>query len=114
MTQTNLIDNFFLDENDYITFLVGLKERTLANDDGTCFAQLTKQGDCYLYKLSCLPNDKFIGDYVKPFRATKENVKQFNEGCKILADRLQIYMETNDINSIPETPLAFGDLTFIK
>ena len=114
MIQPDLIENFFSDEEDYITFLVGLKERTLANNDGTCFAQLTKQGDCYLYKLAWLPNDKFIGDYVKPFRATTENVKQFNEGCKILADRLQIYMETNDINSIPDTPPAFGDLTFIK
>ncbi len=58
MIQPDLIDNFFSDEEDYITFLVGLKERTIPNDDRTCFAQLTKQGDCYIYKLALLPNDR--------------------------------------------------------
>ena len=114
MARPDLIEKFFTDQNDYITFLVGLKERTIANNDATCFAQLTKEDDCYLYKLTWFPNSKFIGDYVKPFRATKENVAQFNEGCKILADRLQIYIETNDVNSVPDSPLPFGDLTFIK
>ena len=75
MAKCDLIDNFFLDENDYITFLVGLKQRTLANDDGTCFAELIKQGDCYLYKLTWLPNNKFIGDYVKPFRAVIKKLR---------------------------------------
>ena len=110
----DIIDKFFSNEKEYISFLVRLKEKLLANQDGTCLAQLSKEGDCYLYKLTWLPDGKFIGDYVKLFPATTENVNQFNEGCKILAERLRIYIETDDENSVPDSPLAFGNLTFIK
>lgn len=93
----------------------GLKERTIASDDANCFATLTKEDDgCFLYKLTWLPDGKFIGDYVKLFKATTDNVKQFNDGCKIMADWLQIYIETDDINLVPEDSLAFGALTFVK
>ncbi len=110
----NLIDTFFREEGEYIRFLVGLKKRFIANKEGTCMATLEKQEGCFLYLLTWERDGKYIGDYVKPFRATKENIKTFNEGCKILAKRLEIFIDTNDANKIPDDFPAFGHLTVIK
>ncbi len=111
MNKYNLIDTFFIDQEDYIKFLVELKERTIANDDVTCFATLEKTDKGILYKLSWLKDGKYIGDYIKPFKATKENIKTFNEGCKILAERLEVFIDTNDVNKVPDDPPAFRHLT---
>ena len=111
MNKFNLIDHFFTDQQDYIKFLVGLKQRIIANDEGSCFAELTKEDGCYLYILTWHNDGKFIGDYVKPFRATIDNIHTFNNGCKILADRLEIYIETGDLKLVPSEPPAFGELT---
>lgn len=111
MNHYHLIDSFFIDPNDYITFLVGLKERTIANREGTCFATLQDDGIGYVYQLIWLEDGRFIGDYVKPFRATQENIDLFNLGCKIIAERMAIYLDTNDPGQIPDTPPAFGVLT---
>ncbi len=115
MNKFNLIDNFFIDQKDYIDFLVTKKERTIANDEATCFATLEKIDEKHwLYTITWLPEDKYIGDYVIPFKASIENVDKFNKGCKILAERLTGYIETQNVNSVPENPPAFGDLTFVK
>lgn len=55
----------------------------------------------------------YIGDYVKPFKATIENVNIFNQGCKILADRLAILIKTKNVDLVPENPPAFGELTHV-
>jgi hypothetical protein len=114
MNKYNLIDKFFLSQEDYVKFLLELKQRTLANDEATCFAELTKVDGCFLYKLLWLKDGKYIGDYVKPFRATLDNINRFNAGCKILAARLEIYIESGNIDSVPTIPPAFGVLTEIK
>jgi hypothetical protein len=49
LNKYNLIDNFFIDQEDYIKFLVGLKQRTIANDEATCFAELTKEDGCFWF-----------------------------------------------------------------
>jgi hypothetical protein len=110
----DLIDQFFIDQGDYAKFLVGSKLRIISNDETTCFAELSKEDGCFLYKLTWLKDGKFIGDYVKPFRATMENIDTFNEGCRILADRLTIYIETGNIDSVPSEPPAFKELTEVK
>jgi hypothetical protein len=114
MNKYNIIEKFFTDQNDYIDFLVKSQQRTIANNDATCFAELTHLDDCFLYKLTWLNDGKFIGDYVKPFKATESNINQFNEGCRILAERLAIYVEIGDASLVPLEPLAFGDLTEIR
>jgi hypothetical protein len=114
MNKYELIDSFFIDQEDYIKFLVGLKERTIANNDATCFATLEKIDGCFLYKLTWLKDGKYIGDYVKPFRASKENIEIFNNGCKILAERLEVYIDTNDVNKVPNDFPAFKNLTEYK
>jgi hypothetical protein len=114
MNKYNLIEEFFNDQEDYISFLLGNSKRILANDEGTCFAELTKEDECYIYKLTWLADGKFIGDYVKPFKATEDNVNTFNEGCKILAERLSIYIETGNVNLVPIAPPVFKHLTEVK
>jgi len=114
MNKYDLIDKFFIDQDDYTKFLVGLKQRVIANDEATCFAELTKEDGCFLYKLTWLKDGKFIGDYVKPFRATIDNINTFNEGCRILAERLTIYIETGNIDLVPSEPTAFKELTEVK
>lgn len=111
MENYNLIDTFFIDENDYLDFLVSKQQRTIANDDATCFAELKKEDGYFIYTLTWLEDGKFIGDYVKPFRATTENIEVFNLGCKIIAERLTIYLNTQNADLVPNDPPAFGALT---
>ncbi len=111
MKNLNLIDSFFNDPNDYISFLTSKKQITIANNNGTCFAELKKEDGKYLYTLTWLEDGKMIGDYISPFRATKENIDKFNNGCKILAERLAIYIVANEPNAVPSSPPAFGELT---
>jgi hypothetical protein len=113
MEKLNLISSFFIDLDDYIKFLDTLKNRTLANNNGTCYAELSKENDYFLYILTWRADGKFIGDYIKRFEPTTNNINIFNEGCNILAERLAIYIHTNNVNLVPSTP-AFGDLTMIK
>jgi hypothetical protein len=91
--------------------LIGLKERTVANDGATCFAALGKIDGCFLFKLTWIKVGKFIGDYAKPSRASKENIETFNNGCKILAQRLEVYVDTNDVNKVSNNFPAFKNLT---
>jgi len=114
MNKYNLIDTFFLDQSDYIKFLVTLKERIIANDEGSCFASLKKEDGHFIYILTWQKDGKFLGDYIKQFTGTEENISIFNSGCKIISDRLSIYIESNKIELVPEIPPAFGILTHIK
>lgn len=113
MNQDKLLTKFFESPEEYIKFMVGLKEVILSNNDDTCFAHLQKKDGCFLYILSHIPTDRYIGDYVIPFRATQENIDIFNRGCKILAERLQILIDTDDVSQVPEHPPAFGVLTYV-
>lgn len=65
-------------------------------------------------KLIWLKDGKFISDYVKPFKATVENINTFNEGCRILAEWLTIYIETGNIDLVPREPAPFKELTEVK
>jgi len=112
MSNLNLIESFLYDVNDYVSFRI-LKERMIANDEGTCFAQLINEFGYYKYLLTWHVDGKYIGDYVKVFEPTEENIKIFNEGCKILAERLEIFITTNDEAKVPMYPPAFGVLTHV-
>jgi hypothetical protein len=114
MNKYDLIDIFFNDQEDYIKFLVGLEQRIIANDATKCLATLEKKEGCFLYTLNWMKDGKYIGDYITPFRATKENIETFNNGCKTLAERLEIYIDTNDASKVPNDFPAFGILTEYK
>jgi hypothetical protein len=108
-----LIESFFTDQQDYLDFLLSRKQRIISNEQGSCFAEITKHGEYFNFTLTWNENGKYIGEHIKPFRATPQNIALFNKGVKRLSELLRIYLETNDINSLPnETP--FGPLTYIQ
>ena len=115
MTKYNLIETFFDEPDEAVDFFLRLQKKGKASEDGKCIAMLEKvqlpnvEGRCYKYELTY--EDKYIGDYLKYFKPSLENIQQFNKGCKILAERLEIYIETGDVSKVPENPPAFGDLT---
>lgn len=102
MNKYNLIDSFFYDQNEYIIFLIKQSSLLKANDSGSCFAQIKREKGVFLYTLYWNKDGRYIGDYVYPFRASLENIELFNKGCKILAERLGIYLNTNDSSKVPE------------
>lgn len=114
MNKHDIIQSFFVDQMDYIDFLISKKQVIIASDSGEYFAELKKDEDCFLYTLTYTKDGKFVGDYVIPFKATVENIQTFNDGCKIIAERLIKYVETGNINAVPSKPPAFGSLTYHK
>jgi hypothetical protein len=113
MNKYDLIDSFFYDQKEYIEFLVMNKSLMKASNSSSCFAKIEKKEGVYLYILQWLKDGRYIGDYITPFRASQENIELFNKGCKILAERLEIYLDTNDSSKVPEFPPAFGVLTAV-
>jgi hypothetical protein len=107
----HLLQSYFKDVADYVSFLEKSSSRTLANNEGTCMAELRKENGHFIYLLHWLEDGKMIGDYVVQFEPTPENIQTFNEGCRILAERMIVYLETNDPNAVPSDPPAFGHLT---
>ena len=107
-----LVDSFFDDVHNYLDFLLNKQEKGLATPNGESMAILKKISiDKWTYELCWIADNKFISYDVKPFKATISNVQKFNEGCKILAERLEIYIRTGNKNQVPTNPPAFGDLT---
>lgn len=104
---------FFADTMDYATFLAGTRLRTVASDDASVFVTLEKKGGYFLCMAQLPPNGMYVGDYVKPFRATQENLDLFNQGVQVLVERLAIYRATNDLANVPSVPPAFGVLTHV-
>lgn len=111
--ERNLITSFFTNLEDYNRFCQKLRGLVIANNEGTVFAELEKKEGYFLYTLTWLEDQKYIGDYVKVFEPTEENIKVFNDGCRILAERLEIYIITNDEAKVPMYPTAFGELTHV-
>jgi hypothetical protein len=106
-----LLQSYFIDVDDYVSFLEKSSTRTIANNEGTCMAELRKENGHFIFLLHWLEDGKMIGDYVLEFEPTPENIQTFNEGCRILAERMIIYLETNDPSAVPSEPPAFGRLT---
>jgi len=108
----NLITQIFKTKEEYLKFFVGLKLVKVVNEEKTCLAELEKMGDYMMYSLTWLKDGKFIGDYVKYFRVNDDNFRIFSEGCVVLAQRLEIYIDTNDVSKVPNDFPAFRELTY--
>ncbi|MBC8466417.1 MAG: hypothetical protein H8D55_01140 [Deltaproteobacteria bacterium] len=105
-----MIESFFDDLSDYMHFFLVLKEARRATSNFSCVATLRKEDDKYLYTLEW-KDGRWVGEYVRPFRANEEYLRLFHSGCAEMARRLGIYLETGDINQIPKNPPAFGILS---
>ena len=110
----DLIYTFFSNTSEYTKFLTSQKSLSIASDDGTCMATLSKNGNYFIYRLDWVKDGKNIGDYVIPFSATQDNIDKFNQGCKVMAERLALYIKTNNAKIVPINPPAFGDLTYTE
>ena len=75
--ERNLITSFFTNLEDYNRFCQKLRGLLIANNEGTVFAELEKKEGYFLYTLTWLEDQKYIGDYVKVFEPTEENIKVF-------------------------------------
>ena len=74
-------------------------------------ATLSKKGGYFLYFWEYLKDKRpYTYEYIKPFRATQENIDLFNQGCRIMAEELTVFIDTN--NFVPSKP--FGELTYDK
>jgi hypothetical protein len=109
----NLVERLFESEEQYLKFIKSLQKTAVTNEEGTCMAELTKNKGYFTYLLYWLGEEIYIGDYIKQFSSSEENLKIFNKGCQTLAERLTIYIDTGDIKAVPETPPAFGELTHV-
>lgn len=110
MNKYNLIEEFFSNAEDAVKFFVQLNELRFANIDGSCMAVLQKTADSkWLYKLSW-KDGNFVSEIIKPFRPSKENIEDFNIGCKGMAKLLEAYIDTGDISVVTSGPSPFGDM----
>jgi hypothetical protein len=108
----DLIQELFLTVEGAFKFYISLKEFVISNDEGTCIAVLKKETeDKWSYELQW-KNGKYIGEFIKPFKPTAENIKKFNEGCKELAKLFEKYIDIGDEYFSSEKYRPFGDMTY--
>lgn len=105
-----MIESFFDNTGDYMKFLLRLEEMKKATPDFSCIATLKKVDENFLYTLQW-KDERWIGEYVRPFRVTEENLRLFNAGCAQMARRYRIFLETGDPDSGGKEPPAFGVLS---
>jgi hypothetical protein len=105
-----MIESFFDDLGEYMRFLLKSEKMGKATNDGKCIAMLTKKGAEFLYTLQW-EDGKWIAEYIRPFRATLENLELFNAGCATIASRLRAFIETGDVRQAEIGPPAFGRLS---
>lgn len=105
-----MVESFFDNLGDYMRFLLRLQELKRASSDYSCVATLKQEGDRYFYTLEW-KDGRWVGEYVRPFRANEENLRLFNAGCAEVARRMRIFIETGDPKKVPLTPPAFGILS---
>ncbi len=86
---------FFADQSEAIKFLVEGKEMGVASPDGQYVAMLSKESaGKWLYLLTSIKEDVFVGDYVRPFRCNQENIDQFHLGVRTLAEKMRQFEAT--------------------
>lgn len=108
----DLIKEFFSNAEDAVKFFVQLKELRFANEDGSCIAVLKKATDSkWTYEL-IWKDDKFVGEHIKPFKPSRENIDKFNNGCKGMAKLLETYIDTNDLSVVTNAVSPFGDMAY--
>jgi len=115
MNKYNILEEFFANVEEYKEFLTFFYPslKAIIDRDGVSMALLKKKGDYFEYSIIWRKTDISIIEFVKRFPPTQEYLDIFNEGVKILSERLVIYIDTEDYSQVPEDPPAFGNLTHI-
>ncbi len=103
-------ETFFSNLNEYLSFILSKKEIGRAAPDGSWFATLEKKEDKLTYSLTW-KDGRYVSDHIRLFRPTEANLQLFNAGCKEMARVFKNYIETNDLDQIPNESV-FGKLSF--
>jgi len=106
----DLIDKIFDNQEELARFFERRRIVQTWNSDQTCTASLEKKESHWVYLLES--HKKYIGEKIKPFEPSLENLNKFNNGCKELAKLLELYIDANDKSVLPLDAKPFGDLTF--
>lgn len=112
MDKYKLINEFFSNPEDAVRFFVQLKVLKIANEDGSCIASLEKSTDSKWTYMLEWKDGKYAGEYINPFKPSKENIEKFNSGCRELAKLLEMYIETGDVSVVTNAPPPFGDMVY--
>lgn len=106
-----LLTYVFEDLDDYQNFYNRSITIKLVNDETTCLVTLKNRGSFYEYHLGWMETGKSLGDYVKKFEPTQENLNAFHKGCAKVAGLLERYLDGESFESLSEEPAPFGELT---
>jgi translation elongation factor EF-G len=60
-----------------------------------------------------LDDGKTVGEYILPFTPSPQNLQKFTEGLAEITRRAAFFKKTNNPQSVPVHPPAFGDLAAI-
>ena len=92
-----LIRRMFESVSEYLEFLRSGRKISRSTPDGFCVATLKKTPyGWFEYHLAAGPIGS-IYERIFPFRATEENLALFHAGCSKVADRMEAYFETGDM-----------------
>ena len=92
-----LIRRMFESVSEYLEFLRSGLEIRMSAPDGFCMARLKKvQCGSFEYHLSAGPVGS-IYERIEVFRATEEHLALFHAGCSKVADRMEAYFATGDM-----------------
>jgi len=105
-----LIETFFNDLGEYMRFYLRLEEEAQETSDHSCTATLRKQGDRYLYTLH-FKDGHYLAEYLHRFRPNEKSLALFHAGCREMARRLRVFIDTGDITQVPKQPPVFGALS---
>ena len=110
MKDHNLIRCIFCDPQEAIRFFLQLKVVTVANDESSCTATLEKVDDEMWTYILQWQDGKFVGEHLRPFRPSIDNLAKFNKGCEGMADLLDQYIKTGELPDVTTNESPFGDL----
>mgnify|MGYP000515278215 CR=1 FL=1 len=115
MSNFNLLKSFLYDVNDYVSFKL-LKERMIANDEGTCFAQLIKEQGYYKYTTgSGVVEKKYTGGLfdLKDLEGKKFEIGKFSLEFKDWAGNSFTIANTTEVMDFTGATMATSTSTTV-
>lgn len=113
MKRPEVVETFYTSIHQHILFLVTKTIDVRFSRTRQCMAVLQKHKDLYFYSLYWRKKDGeilWLGEYLRPFECSPENIAIFNNGTQKMAVLLREYIETNDFDLIAHAPNPFGGL----
>ncbi len=104
-----IIKQFFTDENIHDEFKSSYDTKVVS-ENSKWVATLTKEDSTkWIYKLKLGEGNMFMGEYLKAFELTEENIKIFNLGVEIISLQFEEYLISGEFDEDTKT---FGKLTY--